>query len=311
MLKNIVIRSLIGMSAVCALSAQIAVAKPIKVKVAAVASCNNSDVTLEAIANAGDGDPSPGNGLLSQSYDASLCINNDDNDDAGGRSAPSPNIGEWGDGYLNGEEHRGSSFDPIVNGLISSADLQDLDNNGSFTDPGYIHLARFGGNVADGKLELTSYSDVGSGAGAYNIGNFLSIEFMCDQTDECKSGTWSLKLSDDPNVILDIQDALGRPAVFDQLVFSIKAGSVSSGAGLAIYSFDFDDIFAIENDPTNLNFGTPYEFYGTFSTAGLLDKGISHLNVWARDPVLSQVNTPATLGLMMLSLFALRRKLKK
>ncbi|MCW8107280.1 hypothetical protein OPS25_02020 [Alteromonas ponticola] len=308
MLKKIVVRSVVGISAVLALSAQVTQAQPLAM---AIASCSLSDVTLEAITNVGTGDPAPGNGLLSQSYDASVCINNGDNDDAGGRNEPDPNIGQLGDGYLNGEEHQGSSFDAVANGLITASDLEDLDNNGTFTDPGYIHLAHFGENVVDGKLERTYYSDVGFAGNTFNVGDFLSIDFMCDQTDECKSGTWSLKLSDDPNVIADIQDALGRPAIFDQLVFTIKAGAEQSGAGLAIYMFDFDDIFAVEDNPA-LNFTTPYEFYGTFSTAGLLDKGISHLNVWARDPVLTgDVSTPATAGLLMLSLFALRRKLRK
>ncbi len=299
MLNKIVVRGLIGISTILAFSTQ----------AAPLPSCDTSNMTLTDITNVGETQSEANDLLSSDPYDATHCRLYSGNDDQGGASTPAPNLGWENDGFLNGQ-----GFDPVENGFIAEEDLMELDGDGFVDDPGYIHLANFGGDVVDGKLQLNYYSNVGEGATIANVGDFLTIEFNCDanEDNECKTGTWSLELSEDPSVIEDIQAALGRPSIFDQLVFSMKAGSgKQEDTGTAIYAFDFDEIFAIENDPENLNFTTPYNFYGTFNTAGLGGKGISHLNVWARDPLLAQVNAPATAGLLMLSFFAMRRKLKK
>ena len=126
---------------------------------------------------------------------------------------------------------------------------------------------------------------------------------------DCSSIDWLLRTNLD--IIGNVQALLG-PATFDHLAFSVKAGNENSGGGFAVYDFNFKTIYAAENDPA-LNALTPYQLGGSLNTADFGSKGISHLNVWARDPTsdTTEIPEPSTLALFVLAMLLgknIRRK---
>lgn len=253
------------------------------------------------------GQPS-GINLLSTSYDATACVGvYSGNDDAGGLSSPSPNIGQAGDGLLNGED--------IFNGqeFVDPSDFQALDPDGVKNDPGWIHLAHFDAeNNAAGNVSysMAGPSPLNDPLLTLDISDLLTLSLSCavagDNLTDCSSIDWLLTTKLD---IIDNVQALLGPATFDHLAFSVKAGNESSGGGFAVYDFNFKTIFAAENNPA-LNFLTPYQLGGTLNTLDFgvnkngKGKGISHLNVWARDPinVATSVPEPTSLGIFALAL---------
>lgn len=275
--------------------------------------CNVEGFTLESIIVTPDLAILPNNNLLSSAHYATSCVGVflDENDDAGGLSSPDPNIGMKNDGILNGQ---GDLFTGLE--FIETGDLQDLDGNGVFTDPGWIHLAEL--DTDDGSVTYDTAGPNPHGANmVLNIGELLTLTFQGE--DDLKSGDWTLTTHLD--VIAQAQALLGN-ATFDHLAFSIKAGDA-----FAVYDFDFKEIFAEESNPA-LNFFTLYELSGTFNTNDFLSckkvngecvwtepaHAISHLNVWARDPADTNViPEPSTLilfgaGLACLGFCTRRRK---
>lgn len=143
------------------------------------------------------------------------------NDDAGGRSSPSPNIGHLGDGFLNGElvqNDPASMLDPYFfidspagDDSPSLSQLHDVPGNASIYDPGWIHLA----GVDHDSGEVT-YSDLGAGNNALFIGDLIEVSWLCSLTS-CGSGTWTIETA--PNIVGQVQGILG-PNSFDQLAIS-------------------------------------------------------------------------------------------
>lgn len=256
--------------------------------------CQVGNATLDSITTLGSN-----SNLLSTSYDATKCLGyfaGGNDEGAYGQTAGSRNIGELGDGILNGQ---GGFFTGLE--FIETSDLQNLDGIGPATDPGWIHLARFGENGV--------FDDYSTAGPSYisplvlDIGNLLTLSLACDNPNDCKAATWTLTTKVD--IIDQVTQLLGN-ATFDHLAFSIKGAN-----GFAVYDFNFKTIFGIENtiNPDRFNFNTPYELSGTLKTNDLLNaKGnnfgaISHLNVWARDPsVTVDVNEPQPILLMLLAL---------
>ncbi len=277
------------------------------------ATCSTDKATLEYIYYTDGFPPVPGSpndpdhGLLSKSYDATSCVGvYGVNDDTGGLNNPSPNIGQYQDGLLNGEDYlSGMEF-------ITPDDLQALDPDGIKDDPGWIHLASFNGD--DGSVNYSTTGPVPGGSLVLDIGDLLTLDFTCTAggPGNCSALDWTLTTKLD--IIDQVQELLGE-ATFDHLAFSVKAGSESSDGGFTVYDFNFKTIFAEENSPY-LNFLTPYKLAGTLDTGDFGDKGISHLNVWARDPSdTTDVPEPASMavfgtGLLAIFYFSRRNRLK-
>jgi len=266
--------------------------------------CNVNNVQLTSVTNVGGS-----TNLLSQDYSATECAFYYGNDDAHGVSSPNPNIGQLNDGLLNGE----AGFDYFH--FIDPSDLQILDKDlitgepdGIADDPGWIHLANLNSNFEE------TYSDIGPaplGDGSIlkgqkalptdtypTLDSLLDITFACTSgsTGDCNAGTWSLDILDLSGLVSTVSQLLGRAALFDQLAISIKSGTKGGDHTSIIYNIDFKDIFAAENNPTILNLQTPYNLGGTFNTNDIGGKGVSHINVWARDPSQTQeVSAPSTL----------------
>ena len=269
--------------------------------------CTLDAVRLTAVAESQDGaDTSTllaNNNLLTNTYDASDCAGFYGNDD-GGLSSPNPNTGIFEEGLLNGEADKDGFVYFPGGAFISPSDLLDLDGIGGFNDPGWIHLA---GSASDANPLGMQYSSVNS----LNIGSVLDIDFSCStgSNDSCTAGSWSLATTE--NIVSVVQSVLGR-STFDHLAISLKVGTK-----FVVYDFNFKTIFGAEALGGNnvFDFLTAYTLGGTFDTKDLVherngqQQAISHINVWARDPIATDISEPTVLALFsVLALVVFRRR---
>lgn len=111
-------------------------------------------------------------------------------------------------------------------------------------------------------------------------------------------------MSTEADIVDQAQEVLGDRNAFDHLALILKAGN-----GYVVYDFDFN-ILAPQFLGAEFNYETPYTFSGSWSTADLGNKGLSHLSVWARDPIpepgeSNEAPAPASLALLGIGLSAL------
>lgn len=261
--------------------------------------CTTDSVTIKTIEKS----PLDGNGVIFSSppasaINASSCFGLVEGNDSGNLSNPNPNIGQLGDGLLNGQRN---IISPTQ--FINSSQLLDLDKNGTATDPGWIYL----GKVESGGANTWSGHDK-----PLNIDDILDVTMTCtgSGSDSCKQGTWTLETSLD--IIKEVQQVLGRNA-FDHLAFVIKAGN-----RYAIYDFDFNIIAESLIDSGLFDFTTPYSFTGNWDTGdfpnpnGNNTQNMSHISLWARDPLpTNNVPAPGTLALTALGFIVLSLSMRR
>lgn len=246
------------------------------------ASCSVGAVTIKTI----EVSPLDGSGtLFSGSQNATSCVGLFSGNDSGSPfNNPNPNIGQLNDGLLNGQG--GVLSSTWFNNPLAPSPMLDLDGNGTYTDPGWIYLGK-----ADRADNATSFA-MDAHDKPLDLADILNIQFNC--VNGCTQGTWSLETSLD--IIEQVQAVLGRNA-FDHLAFVIKASD-----RFAVYDFDFNMLSA---GLPGFDYTTPYSFTGTWNTGDFLNKNgkaqnVSHISVWARDPVPTATNEVPEPGSLLL-----------
>lgn len=208
---------------------------------------------------------------------------------------PSPNVGGLYDGLLNGEikSIKDHSTRPPTDVYYYVDPNQFLTNPNdtwvSENNVGWIALAQSDSTVNGEWINNSSYSKVND----YDLNQVLDISFKND-------GNWSMLV--DPAAIVAASMALGRPAVFDHLTFVLK-GSNNLAASWAIFDFNFWDLI---DAGLEISLGdTAYYFTGTWDPKVINNRDLSHVTIWAHDPLIAQIPVPATFWLLTLGLAGL------
>lgn len=206
-----------------------------------------------------------------------------ENDDKVKDLNPHLNLGYLGDGLLNGgiTQDAIQYVSPTQFFTTPKDQLLALRDPNVAEDPGWIELG-----MLDGDTWKFDYSDV-----PVKIEDLITFIFK-------KDGTWSLAVNPSIKTLLSNVNGLNR-SNFDHLAFAVKAGNQNSDAGWAIYDFNFNAI-------TGFDLSIPYTFEGMWNMDDFDGKTISHMSLWARDPITdNNVPLPGTLFLMGIGLLAL------
>lgn len=257
-----------------------------------------SDVIITSAVNTSTNDEIVPTG---ESIEASACAGSFTGND--NSAFVNNNIGTWGDGILNGGlNNKGATWFDAPGAFITSDDLQDLDGNGLVNDPGWVYLGKDDGA---GFLVTDKTKWYGNGnESAFNLAEFLSIDFSC--VDGCKVGTWTLDFLEPDKLLSELSSTVFGESFFDHVALSFKVGN-----NTIIYDFNFNAINDENGDVFDLN--TPHNFKGEYDLSAF-HNSISHISVWARDPLNTvSVDEPVSLflfssGFLALVLMRMKRK---
>lgn len=251
---------------------------------ASVATCTLDSFTINTMTNSVTGNPV----ALPGAIQATGCFGvNAGNDAQGGLNEPDPNLGYLGDGLLNGGMFKGMRLvDPGQ--FIDATQFQAIKDPAKPVDPGWIMLGTLNGPSG----VMTPYDK------PLDFGALLSFQMNANKT-------WSLTTN--PNLVQMLNDSglFGR-SYFDHLAFVVKAGAGGNQdtGGWAIYDFDFNKLLATA--PGAFTLSQPYSFTGTWNMDDFGGKDISHMSVWARDPIsTTNIPVPGTVFLAGIGLLAL------
>lgn len=213
-----------------------------------------------------------------------------------GNDQPAGITGYHGDGLLNGEAQQGNNDDPLLDpnvvfnpgAFVTTADLQDLDQDGEIDDAGWVSLF---------KTEADDGDEYQSPAGL-DLTDFMTISTTCNGGvfNGCSAGEWSITYQDPQGLLDALSQTEFGDSFFDHLAISFKQANK-----FIIFDFDFNLINEVLNGAIDLSL--PYDLEGTFDVAPVGWNGLSHISFSARDPIDStEVPSPEPLALIALGL---------
>ncbi len=203
-------------------------------------------------------------------------------------TAGGANLGYLGDGLVNGAAQAGGGNTGgsvlFPNGMFSNLYTnQNLAGNGP-VDPGWIYV----GQWASG-----SFSGATIGKGTNTPVTISSSTFNVSLNSGGKTGSFAL--TPDVDIVSQLNAVLNGN-LLDQFAIVFKAGN-------AFEAFDF----TAETLDLPVSAETIYNFYGSFDISSLINKygGLSHIDLYVRDPIPTKVPEPASWALLALGLAGL------
>jgi len=191
---------------------------------------------------------------------------------------PTVNLGYQGDGLFNGGIQNGNGPVLFPNGIFSgNFTAHDLNGDG-IADPGWIRLGSWAPGGANGVFTPATIN------GQSIIGDWFTA--TVSPNSNSLAGTWALTL---PTNVKDIVGPVFGTNLFDHLVLSIKGGD-----SFAAYDFSADQL--------GLPLSTPHDFAGTWDVNDVLTGGISHMDIYVRDPLVPGTNLPEPASIVLVGL---------
>lgn len=260
-------------------SLTLAISSLFAASIAEAALCSTSDVVTTSIGIATTSGTTWGSPV---SYNAAECVGA-----YSGNAIPLPhdNLGYYGDGLFNGAPQGGGGSTVFPEGIFSDQ-YTAIDLNGDgHVDPGWIYLGKWTPGVGFETASIGGDTSI-----------VLASWFNITMTNG-SSGTWSF--TPDADVVSRVLPVLG-PNLFDQFALSFMAGNYFSA-----YDFTGSE-FGIPTSPDTIyNFSGTWDMSHTLLNNGGQPAGLSHIDLYVRDPNGGNVPEPATLALLGIGLAAL------
>lgn len=249
---------------------------------AGAAPCTSSDAQLTSLGLAGV----PGSSIP-VAVNSSACVGA-----YAGTAIPLPctaggaNLGYYQDGLFNGAAQGGGGGVLFPNGIFSSLyNATDLNGDGK-KDPGWIYLGSWTPGVSNGfKPALINGQAV-----------VASNWFSATMNSAGNGGTW--QFSPPSNVVSLLQPIFGNN-VFDQFALSFMSGNT-----FAAYDFTAAGMGLPVGPQTIYDFGGSWVMSHTLINNGGRAGALSHIDLYARDPIGTDQRLPEP-GVVSLAVLAL------